>query len=59
MSWWLAVIIGYLTFVAGLAVGGFLGNAKYEERMAELEKRYREVMALWEKLTETVKWRGK
>lgn len=52
MTWWIAVIISYLTFVAGLAVGGLLGNAKYEGRMAELEKRLRD-------LDDTVKWRGK
>ncbi len=51
MTWWAAFIIGYLMFSLGVVLGGLLGNSKYEERMAELEKQLRD-------LDDTVKWRG-
>jgi cell division protein FtsB len=54
MTWWLAVILAYIAFVAGLSVGGLMGNIKYEDRIVWLE---RQVEALEAKILETVKWR--
>ncbi len=45
MTWWLMLVIGYLMFAIGIVLGGLLGNSKYEERMAELEKRLRSMEA--------------